>query len=51
MIMDASGKLVFQKKLNGSAASLELDVHHLASGWYLLRLNGKETQQQAFLKQ
>jgi uncharacterized repeat protein (TIGR03803 family) len=50
-ILDASGKLVMKKTITGSGGRLELDVHHLVKGWYLLQLAGKETDQQVFLKQ
>ena len=49
-ILDASGKLVFQKQLASASGTLTLDIRNLSPGWYVLQLRGEKTIQQKFLK-
>jgi hypothetical protein len=50
-VLDASGKLVLQKSIAASTTALQLDVHSLSNGWYVMQLEGKQTERQVFLKQ
>jgi hypothetical protein len=49
-ILNASGKLVLKKNIANSSTIVRLDIQNLARGWYTLKLNGKESWQQSFIK-
>lgn len=48
-ILDASGKIIL--KQNISSTNIQLDIHHLPKGWYVLKLDGKQSERYSFIKQ
>lgn len=49
-IFDANGRPVGQKQFSGTVNLLEIDIHALSAGWYLLQIDGDTRQKATFIK-
>ncbi|MEO6550853.1 MAG: T9SS type A sorting domain-containing protein [Ferruginibacter sp.] len=49
-VFDASGRQVLQKNIRPSVVQMELDIHTLAKGWYMLQFEGTAQQPISFIK-
>lgn len=50
-VLDAAGRLILQRSIPATSTSMEVDIHQLNRGAYILQLIGNETEQKIFIKQ
>jgi hypothetical protein len=50
IIINEAGGTVIRKQIKGNPGVVELDIKHLASGWYLVQLSGQTTLRERFFK-